>query len=79
MSRKVDRQVRALNLVRALVTDHIEGEVPSRGSDVVPGHAGVGGCVLLALNVGDDQGAVGEDDLPVVEGKLAAVCRERNR
>ena len=45
----------------------------SRVALIVPGHAGVGGCVLLALNVGDDQGAVGEDDLPVVEGKLAAV------
>ena len=60
VSGKVDRQVRALNLVRALVTDHIEGEVPSRGSDVVPGHAGVKAGVHLGQLVdGQHRPAVG--------------------
>jgi hypothetical protein len=41
---------------------------------VVPRHTGVGGGVLLALNIRYDQGAVGKNNLTIVEGQLATIC-----
>ena len=41
---------------------------PRRVALIVSSHAGVSGCILFALDVGNDQGTVGENDLTIVEG-----------
>ena len=55
----------------SLHTHHSHVQVGSGGvALLVPGDAGVGGRVLAALDVLDDQRPVGVDSLPVIDGQL---------